>query len=124
MTEYNETREFDEYPLPKVGELPDAYGKRVQAWASKSLHRAARAERRLVRIETRLTMALRFLGLHPGVGVDPEAGSVTLIDGKIVASTVDVKLKDINLCAVLSGQRGDIQVYVGGQRWGVVTVRQ
>ena len=68
MTEYNETREFDEYPLPKVGELPDAYGKRVQAWASKSLHRAARAERRLVRIETRLTMALRFLGLHPGVG--------------------------------------------------------
>lgn len=124
MTEYNETREFDEYPLPKVGELPESYGRRVQAWTGKALHRAARAERRMVRIETRLTMALRFLGLHPGVGVDPEAGSVTMIDGKIVASTVDVKLKDINLCAVLSGLKGDIEVYVGGQRWGVVTVRQ
>ena len=40
-----------------------------------------------------------------------------------IGSVKNVKLKDINLCAVLSGQRGDIQVYVGGQPWGVVNVK-
>lgn len=124
-------------PERQLGETPAAWRRRINEWtreqraltqgatpeqANEERSLLARMERRNVRIEMKLIQALRFMGLHPSEASPDTSGQVVMVDGCIVATSVDVRLRDVNLCAVLSGLKGDIPVVIAGRPWGVVNI--
>jgi hypothetical protein len=90
------------------------------------LHRFEREGRRLVRIETRLTNALRRLGLHPGhePGPTPAGRAIVDSDGNVVVTGPDVTVGEIAEVAVLAGGHGERKILFHNQVWGTVTVAQ
>lgn len=79
--------------------------------------------RRMVRVETRATNALRFLGLIPGSPVrDPGLGQVIPKDGKLYASSVNVPIALVAEAAVLAGYTGDVPIIVNNCPWGTITI--
>lgn len=90
------------------------------------LHRFERAERRLVRVETRLTNALRRLGLHPGhePGPTPAGRAIVDSDGNVVVTGPDVTVGEIAEAVVLAGGHGERKILFHNQVWGTVSVLQ
>jgi len=90
------------------------------------LHRFEREGRRLVRIETRLTNALRRLGLHPGhePGPTPAGRAIVDSDGNVVVTGPDVTVGEIAEVAVLAGGHGERKILFHNQVWGTVSVLQ
>lgn len=90
------------------------------------LHRFERAERRLVRVEARLTNALRRLGLHPGHEPGPAPAGRAIVDseGNVVVTGPDVTVGEIAEVAVLAGGHGERKILFHNQVWGTVTVAQ
>lgn len=90
------------------------------------LQRFEREGRRLVRIETRLTNALRRLGLHPGhePGPTPAGRAIVDSDGNVVVTGPDVTVGEIAEVAVLAGGHGERKILFHNQVWGTVTVAQ
>lgn len=80
-------------------------------------------QRRMVRIETRATNALRFQGLLIGGAVrDPALGQVLPKDGKLYATGVNVPIALVAEAAVLAGYTGDVPIIVNNCPWGTITI--
>ena len=83
--------------------------------------------RRIRRLETRATNALRYVGLVPGLDVPKPLASRVLYDqarGELVVTGVDVPLWQIADAAVRSGHPGDLPIVVNNHLWGVIHVQQ
>jgi hypothetical protein len=81
--------------------------------------------RRLVRVETRLSQALRCLGIRPGQ-LDPSMApsTVTIRDGQLIVSGADVNVGDIALAAIVAGLKGPVPIIVANLPWGTFTAHE
>jgi hypothetical protein len=82
--------------------------------------------RRLVRVETRNTGALRALGLLPnGAGEGCESGTAEVIyhDGRLTVTRLDLPMLEVARAAVLAGVTEETPIYHNGEQWGVYVPR-
>lgn len=81
-------------------------------------------DKRMVRMETRITSAIRALGWRPGA--TPEFGKAKVIyaEGAVHVSGLDAPVARVAEAAVkgCDGRTQDVDVYVLGQLWGTIRV--
>ena len=83
-------------------------------------------EKRMIRLETRNTNALRFLGLRPGEPVpDPGKGRVAVFPDGVYATGLDVTVADISHALAMSNlPSGEIPLYVSNVLFGTLTIKE
>lgn len=119
------------YPVQKADESEQAFMTRVSAWLDTVQKDGDRdellhsIERRMVRIETRATNALRLLGVHPGKAGDVMAGvgEVLAKDNTLWVTSTNVPIGEVARAAVLTGWTGEIQIVVNNRPWGTINLK-
>lgn len=120
---------------PRAGETDADYGRRVRQFLMEvgdgdkepTVDLDGAVLRRMVRLETRVTVALRYLGLVPGKDNPDHCAGRVVYDknrAQLVVTSPDVPLYKINEAAALSGHIGDLEVVVCDRLWGVIHMRQ
>lgn len=92
-------------------------------WAEKLLKDTAELKKRMVRVETRATNALRAMGFIPNEDPSEQRPSKAVFDGhSLVVTGLDVQVRDLARAAVMSGEYGDIPIYYNNHQLGVIHV--
>lgn len=121
-------------PKRQPDETEDNYRRRLRDWAGTPQAKARldpavigmldRMERRMVRIETRSTEALRTLGLVPGTRAEVNPGRAVLTPlGEVLVTGPDVTLREIALEAVKSGH-SQVPIVFHNRVWGTILITQ
>lgn len=80
-------------------------------------------DKRLTRIETRLTDFARWMNQAPGKSwVDEAKSRVAVVDGELIITGPEVSIGAIALAANEAHLRGAIKLYVGSNYWGELHV--
>ena len=80
-------------------------------------------DKRLTRIETRLTAFTRWAGFSPGKDWEDDARlTVSVVNGALRVSGPEVSLGALSFVANENHLRGPVSVYVGSNYWGEINV--